>query len=131
MPVADALREVHESDGGKWLEDAVADCPAWVRGTLAGLLPELAPHTDEGRAESSMTHLAVALRSVLMALAQRRPLAIVLEDLHWSDTATLDLVEHLVVRGPVRLLGTWRLDDPGTARPDASSGSTASAVWIP
>ena len=117
MPVADALREVHEADRGRWLEDAVAACPAWVRGTLAGLLPELAPDTNGGGAEKTMTHLSVALRSVLMALAQRRPLTIVLEDLHWSDTATLDLMEHLVVRGPVRLLGTWRLDDPGTAGP--------------
>lgn len=117
MPVADALREVHESDGGRWLEDAVADCSAWVRGTLAGLLPELAPLMDEGRTEKSMAHLAVALRSVLSALAQRRPLAIAVEDLHWSDTATLDLVEHLVARGPVRLVGTWRLDDPDTVGP--------------
>ncbi|HET6940302.1 MAG TPA: hypothetical protein VFI19_16920, partial [Nocardioides sp.] len=41
--------------------------------------------------------------------------AIVIEDLHWADSATLDLLEHLLVRaGAVTLLGTWRLDDTST-----------------
>ena len=118
MPVADALRDVHESDGGRWLQEAVDDCPAWVRETLAGLLPELAPHGGSVRPETSMTHLTVAVRSVLAALEGRRAVTVVVEDLHWSDSATLDLVEHLVARGNVRLLGTWRLDDPDTAGPN-------------
>ena len=38
-----------------------------------------------------------------------------IEDLHWADSATLDLLEHLLARGiGVPILGTWRLDDPST-----------------
>ena len=44
-----------------------------------------------------------------------RPLALVLEDLHWADATTLDLVEHLISHGlRFPLVGTWRLDDLDT-----------------
>ena len=37
------------------------------------------------------------------------------EDLHWADSTTLDLVEHLLSRPPdVPLLATYRLEDPAT-----------------
>ena len=41
----------------------------------------------------------------LEALAEERPVVLVLDDLHWSDHATLDLVETLALRDePARLL---------------------------
>ena len=56
-----------------------------------------------------------AIEATLAALASLRPLAVLLEDLHWADSATLDLVEHLLARRvAVPVLGTWRLDDPAT-----------------
>ena len=40
-------------------------------------------------------------------------LGLLIEDLHWADTTTLDLIEHLAARGTdIPVLGTWRLDDP-------------------
>ena len=49
-------------------------------------------------------------------MASVRPVALVVEDLHWADAATLDLVEHLVVSGSSGppLVGTYRVEDPAT-----------------
>src|SRR5215468_4847674 len=51
------------------------------------------------------------LAEALEVLTATRPLVLVLEDLHWSDYATLDLLTYLARReGPARLLvlGTYR-----------------------
>jgi predicted ATPase len=51
------------------------------------------------------------LADAVDTLTAEQPLVLVLEDLHWSDTATLDLVSYLArQRGPARLLllGTYR-----------------------
>ena len=51
------------------------------------------------------------LAEALEALTAKQPLVLVLEDLHWSDSATLDLVGYLARRRvPARLLvlGTYR-----------------------
>ena len=58
---------------------------------------------------------SLAVGAVLAVLGQLRPLAVVVEDLHWGDPATLDLLEHLLTRGaPVPFVGTWRSEDPAT-----------------
>ncbi|MFG2092453.1 BTAD domain-containing putative transcriptional regulator [Streptomyces sp. NPDC048612] len=69
---------------------------------LAPLLPERAarpsapaPESDWGRARF-LTHDAVC--EVLLALAARRPLVLLMEDLHWADTASLDLLRLLSTR---------------------------------
>ncbi len=117
LPVADVLRAVHAVDEGGWVMEALAACPAFVPGSLRHLLPELegpdlvaGPHDDMSR-----QRLFVAVEMTLAALAGVRPLAVLVEDLHWADSATLDLLEHVVARGTTTpVLGTWRLEDPGT-----------------
>jgi tetratricopeptide (TPR) repeat protein len=116
LPVADALSGVPAVDDGQWLKEALSECAAYVPGSLRRLLPELEPTgLPEPEDEWSLQRLFAAVRSALTALARLRPLAVVVEDLHWADTATLDLLEHLLARPvPVPILGTWRLDDPAT-----------------
>ncbi|GCD89926.1 AAA family ATPase [Nocardioides sp. LS1] len=118
LPIADTLRAVHALDEGQWLKEALAECAAFVPGALRALLPELdATGTDpEPQGDWSRQRLFTAVEATLAALAGSRPLAVLIEDLHWADSGTLDLLEHLLARGARwPLLGTWRLDDPATA----------------
>ena len=119
LPIADVLREVHSMDGGTWLEEALAGASPYVAESLGLLLPELersGGSTWYGNDAWSRRRLFTAVDAALTGLSATRPLAILLEDLHWADDATLDLVEHLVTtgHGPA-VTGTWRLDDPTTA----------------
>ena len=117
MPLADALRSLHESDGGQRLTSALAGCAPYVAGELARLLPELssaAPARPAG--EWARPQLFGALGSLLRALADRARIALVIEDVHWADANTLDLLEHLTGHAsPVPVAASWRLGDPTTA----------------
>jgi DNA-binding SARP family transcriptional activator len=84
---------------------------------LAALLPELderlpslhVPSTLP--AEQERLHLWEAALSLLTALAREGPLLLVLDDLHWADESSLDLLGYLARHlrdQPIRLLGTCR-----------------------
>lgn len=56
----------------------------------------------------------------LEAMAARQPLLLVVEDLHWAEQSTLDLLSYLFVRSfaaPVSLVATFRTDDLGRRHP--------------
>ena len=114
MPVVDLLRAVHARGDGHWFKDALADCPAYVGGLLTRLLPELDAADDPHGSDFARPHLFSAVASVLDALTAYGRLALVIEDVHWADTATMALVEYVVSRGcRAPILATWRNDDPG------------------
>jgi tetratricopeptide (TPR) repeat protein len=53
--------------------------------------------SEPGSSERGVQHhrLFAAVVSALSALSQSRPIALVLDDLHWADPASLDLLHHL------------------------------------
>ena len=56
-----------------------------------------------------------AVGATIDALASARPVALLVEDLHWADATTLDLLELLLSRGTTTpMLATWRTEDPAT-----------------
>ena len=60
------------------------------------------------------------LRRYFVAIARERPLVILLEDLHWADTASLDLlrvVGRQLASAPILLLVTYRTDEIGRGHP--------------
>ena len=117
LPVSDLLRATHDVDGGQWLEKAFGDCAAYVPSSLSRLLPELAPwaDADNGSDGWARERMFAGVAATLRALAAHRPLGLLIEDLHWADAATLDLLEHLICRPiGVPIVGTFRLDDPAT-----------------
>ena len=69
---------------------------------LAGVIPSLLPHSDGKRGsvadERYRAHRAV--RRLLELLAREQSLVVVLDDLHWSDEASLELLAALLRREP-------------------------------
>jgi ATP/maltotriose-dependent transcriptional regulator MalT len=83
---------------------------------LALLLPELGPPADA----SDRATLFEAIRCVLSGAAKARPLALFLDDLQWSDDATLDLLPALAraLEGePVLILAAYRSDEVPRGHP--------------
>jgi hypothetical protein len=115
LPVADCLRSAYEADTPRFAH-VVETCPPFVAPALSSLVPELGATSGAPVRTDDRVLLFSAIASVLTALTADDRTVLVVEDLHWSDPATLDLLEHLVGRGSsVSLVGTWRSGDPGTA----------------
>jgi DNA-binding CsgD family transcriptional regulator/tetratricopeptide (TPR) repeat protein len=100
---------------------ALVDLVGAERAVLARMLPELGPseHADEATqtpltvGASSQARLFEAFLALLERLAERSPTVLVIEDLHWADRSTLDLLTFLVrnVRTGLLLVLTYRTDD--------------------
>lgn len=84
---------------------------------LGRLIPELSRHMPElrepllGDAETQRFRLFETVVRLLAHAASRRPLLLVLDDLHWADRTTLQLLRHVLrAPAPTRLmvLGTYR-----------------------
>jgi transcriptional regulator with XRE-family HTH domain/tetratricopeptide (TPR) repeat protein len=72
------------------------------------------PPNREGESAASQEVIFARLSDYLAALAARRPLVVLLEDLHWADPASLDLLRTLgrqLVDLPILLLATYRADE--------------------
>ena len=69
--------------------------------------------TPDRNACASQLHLFEAVRTALERLSATAPVVLVLEDLHWADASTLDLLAflaHAVHDGRVLIVATWRQD---------------------
>jgi DNA-binding CsgD family transcriptional regulator len=83
-------------------------------GELAGLLPEFGVPPADPDPEMARARLFELLLALLEALAGRQPVLVVVEDVHWADRSTRDLLGFLVrnlhhVR--VLLVVTFRSDE--------------------
>ena len=89
---------------------------------LAPLLPDLvSPPAEAGPApldaELERRRLYEAILRCLTVGADERPILVIVEDLHWCDAASLDVLLHLARRAAgqrVLLLGSYRAEDSGT-----------------
>ena len=122
LPVLDALGRLCRRRGGEPVVEAlVRVAPTWL-----AQLPSLVPVDEREALERRLagaTHerMLRELVDALDELTAQRTLALVLEDLHWSDPSTLDLLDALAHRRePARLLvaGTYRRAD-ALARPQS------------
>jgi hypothetical protein len=113
MPILDAIQRLCRGSDGEVYARAVRErAPGWLAETLVGA-PASGPPRKETRA-SMLRHLA----GLVEGLAATRPLALIVEDLHWSDASTVDLIGFLAQRTePAALLviGTFRPEDAGSA----------------
>jgi DNA-binding NarL/FixJ family response regulator len=83
-------------------------------GPLAAHLALLLPELGSPPPQSDLPTLVEALRCALVAIGRAQPAAVFLDDLHWADAASLELLPALsrgLAGEPVALVGAYRSDD--------------------
>jgi DNA-binding CsgD family transcriptional regulator/tetratricopeptide (TPR) repeat protein len=103
-PFAAALRELSRHEGRAVFGGRETE--------FARLLPELGLPPDHG--ETRRGHLFELVGSLFARLAEERPVVLVVEDLHWADRSTRDLIAFLIrsARVPgLLLIATYRTDE--------------------
>jgi len=112
LPVLEALGRICSSPQREWLVlQLTLFAPAWLT-----QLPALVNIADEEGLRQRMLgatreRMLREMAEVIEAMTAEIPLVLVLEDLHWSDYSTLDLISALARRSePARfmLIGTYR-----------------------
>ena len=76
------------------------------------------PWLVDGQTPGSQLQVFEKTLALLTERAAAAPVLLVLEDLHWADTSTLDLtvfLAHNLDSRPVLLLATYRADEPSSA----------------
>lgn len=110
----------HASDDD--LRAYVADCGgdlARIVPALARRLPDVdAPSSSDGETERYLLYSAVV--GLLRHVARERPVVLVVDDLQWADTASLQLLRHVVGEDPglgLLVLGTFRDTEVAAGHP--------------
>jgi predicted ATPase len=113
LPVMDALRGlVDDPEEAELMAEVAATAPG-----LGRLLPEVARSGPTGAlAGDGLEQLQVfdAVRALLLRRSQQSPVVVVLEDLHWADRASRDLIAFLartLRSGRVTLILSYRSDE--------------------
>ena len=115
LPILDALAELARGPfGAVWLAALRQAAPTWL-----AQLPWLVPEADQARLRSELAGAAQdrMLRefgALLDTATPAQPMLLVIEDLHWSDHATVSLLDYLARRrGPARwmLVASFRPTD--------------------
>ncbi|MFC7278411.1 AAA family ATPase [Paractinoplanes rhizophilus] len=113
-PILDALR--------RFLRDRSAGSLAELAGPRFAMLDRMfwpeaadAPEAPDGDASLRQARLFDVFLALLGQLAEQGPVLLVVEDVHWAEQSTLDLLSFLTValrRERVLLLVTYRDDEP-------------------
>ncbi|MER7788963.1 AAA family ATPase [Streptomyces sp. NPDC097640] len=108
-PVSTVLRALRRKLG-----DELDRAAAGQEGELARLLPELGETARESRDEDSRARLFELTVRLLERLATDRTLVVVIEDLHWADRSTRELLGYLfrsLIGARLLVVATYRSDD--------------------
>jgi len=114
-PIVEALRALLTDVGASAVRELVG--PSWPE--LARLLPALGDPEAGPAGQGAQARLFELLLGLLGRLSAQAPLVLVVEDLHWADRSTRDLLAFLVRnlrRERVLLVVTYRNDEPGQQR---------------
>jgi class 3 adenylate cyclase/tetratricopeptide (TPR) repeat protein len=109
------------------LTTAYGSAPASIRSQvprtwpdLGRLLPGLGLPIPDFAGPQDQQRLFWAITGFLQAIAAERPVALLLDDLHWADSASLELVQHIArhtAAERILLLGTYRDVEVGRQHP--------------
>ena len=110
LPILDAMGSLAREDQ-KVVEVLRAHAPMWLLqmpALLSAAEREVLSREVSGATRERMLR---EMGDALEVLTSERPLVLILEDLHWSDCSTLDLISYLATRvrpAHLMLIGTYR-----------------------
>ena len=122
QPFVEALEHLVAHAPAELLERHIAECGE----SIARLVPALsgyateAPVVVEEPSESERYVLFRAIEGLISAACEDGPVLLVLEDLHWAELPTLELLRRLLISPrswPLMLLSTCRVDGLGEDHP--------------
>jgi DNA-binding CsgD family transcriptional regulator/tetratricopeptide (TPR) repeat protein len=108
-PVVGVLRDLFRQ-----LDESTSDAILLPVRQHLGLDEALVTHATARPGEMGKTHLFEVLLDCFVSLCDRSPIVLVFEDLHWADSASVEVIDFLVRNldaSPVLLLGTYRRDE--------------------
>ena len=112
LPVLDGFSRLLRSSAGAQALDLLRhQAPMWLAQMPSVISQSERDALQSQVAGSSRERMLREMAGAIESLTSLSPLLLVLEDLHWSDYSTLDLVSYLARRGdPARLMivGTYR-----------------------
>ncbi|WP_033373515.1 helix-turn-helix transcriptional regulator [Glaciibacter superstes] len=116
-PIMNVLRDLIAARGVA----AVLDAAGPGQEALAALLPELRTTTGEMRQpELGINRIHEVVAVLLEKFSRETPLLVIIEDLHWADGATRNLLRFLLkvlVSGRILILLSYRSDDVPRGHP--------------
>lgn len=113
-PVLEAISSFYrDHTDTRFIKNMERHAPGWLLQLpemLDAMLFERVERMTEGMAPERMTREFCRL---IAAMAEKTPLIIVIEDLHWADVSTIDLLASLAEHDnlPLMILGTYRPAD--------------------
>src|SRR5215831_3133127 len=120
------LLSKNEAELSKW-RDALRDALGANGRLIVNLVPELqliigeAPPVPDLPPQDAQRRFQLVFRRFIGVFARpEHPLALFLDDLQWLDSATLDLIEHLLTQPDVRhlmLIGAYRDNEVNSSHP--------------
>jgi len=123
-PIVEGISNALGQTGGRDADNAPAwhqDLPAHWLAEAARLLPELSrlradiPSASSAESPGAQARFFEGLCQVILALCGAQPPGVLfIDDLHWADEASLNLLTYLVRRlhdRPLLILATWRGED--------------------
>src|ERR1700726_2701752 len=121
-----SLLNQSEAELGRW-RDSLNEALGPNGQLIVNLVPELElvigkqPPVPDLQPQDAQNRFQMVFRNFLGVFARKEhPLALFLDDLQWLDTATLDLLEHLVTHPDVRhllLVGAYRNNEISPSHP--------------
>jgi DNA-binding CsgD family transcriptional regulator len=126
LPYAALTQALRRSAGSGVVRQEVTRSPELARLLPPGIVPEPSAADERaGSAETSRLRLYQSVLALLSRMGAHQPVVHVVEDVHWADRATLDLLSFLATN-----LADERVLVLLTYREDAVGGSGAVGPWL-
>jgi len=112
LPILEGFSRLCRSPGGAEVLDSLRrHAPAWLSQMPSSVAQAERDVLDSRAAGATRERMLREMADAIDALTSESPLLLVLEDLHWSDYSTLDLVSYLARRrdrARLMVIGTYR-----------------------